>query len=173
MLEDFVRRLTMRLVAAFACAVMLMPTIALAQLQPGSTGGTIGKTGKSSSGGEESPEAQPHQTRSVEKEGRAASTQSGTSVAGRWRWSANCQSGHYSGEFDLSQTTGGPFTGNFAGTNVSDLGAITGGRANGGTISFTRHAPPGVNQHWSGRLTSGHISGSISGNESCSWQASK
>lgn len=44
----------MRLAAAFACALMLMPSVALAQLQPGSTGGTIGKTNKSISGGEES-----------------------------------------------------------------------------------------------------------------------
>jgi hypothetical protein len=32
---------------------MLIPTVALAQLQPGSTGGTIGKTVKAVSGGEE------------------------------------------------------------------------------------------------------------------------
>ncbi len=43
----------MRLLAAFACAVVLIPTLALAQLQPGSAGGTIGKTDKSISGGEE------------------------------------------------------------------------------------------------------------------------
>jgi hypothetical protein len=43
----------MRLVAAFACAVMLSaPTLASAQ--PGSTGGTIGKMDKEISGGEES-----------------------------------------------------------------------------------------------------------------------
>jgi hypothetical protein len=35
---------------------MLMSTVALAQLQPGSTGGTIGKTDKSISGGEERSE---------------------------------------------------------------------------------------------------------------------
>jgi hypothetical protein len=46
----------MRLVAAFACAVILISTVALAQLQPGSTGGTIGKTDKSISGSEQKSE---------------------------------------------------------------------------------------------------------------------
>lgn len=149
----------MRILAAFALAVMLsLP--ALAQITPGSTGGTIGKTGKSVSGGEDA--APPRE-----------SAATGISVAGRWRWSASCQSGHYNGAFDLSQTGSGQFTGNFAGTGISDLGSITGGRLDGSVIFFTRNLPLGVTQHWSGRLISGHISGSISGNESCSWQASK
>jgi hypothetical protein len=44
----------MRLVAAFAFIVLMMPVTVFAQA--GSTGGTIGKTGKSSSGGEEQSE---------------------------------------------------------------------------------------------------------------------
>ncbi len=60
-------KFTIRLLAAFA--LMLMPAVALAQLQPGSTGGTIGQTGKSSSGGEESSSQPEAQRRGAKGEG--------------------------------------------------------------------------------------------------------
>lgn len=52
----------MRRMAVFVFIVALLswPTIAVAQLQPGSTGGTIGKTDKEISGGEETePQGRP------------------------------------------------------------------------------------------------------------------
>jgi hypothetical protein len=135
---------------------------ALAQ-QPGSTGGTIGRTGKSVSGGEEP--APKNQQRA---------TSSSRSLAGAWNWAADCTSGHYHGVFELSPSGGREFSGRFTGTNISDLGPITNGRLDGAKISFLRHAPPGdIIQHWIGQLAADHIVGSISGNENCRWQANK
>lgn len=161
-----------------ALAVVGLTSVA-AFAQAGSTGGTLGNTDKSISGsGREDQEApsrpkgEGHQSRSREKDGRAASAPPVVSVAGRWNWTADCQSGHYNGAFTLSEPSGGQFTGTFDGTVWYDVGSITGGEVGGGSISFTRNVAVVV-QHWRGRFTPGHISGSISGNENCTWQASK
>jgi hypothetical protein len=83
----------MRLVAAVAYAVMLIPTVALAQLQPGSTGGTIGKTDKSISGGEEAAEplqSLPRRDKRAAKPPNEASGETRGSSCGRivgtWNW---------------------------------------------------------------------------------------
>jgi hypothetical protein len=110
--------------------------------QAGSTGGTIGKTDKSVSGGESASEPHtPTKSRSKGQRpiGRGTSDQSsGVPVAGRWRWSADCTVGHWQGEFDLAQTSRGNFNGSFAGTSAHDVGTITDGHTNGTSISFTR-----------------------------------
>ncbi|MGP0090116.1 MAG: hypothetical protein ACLPKB_09185 [Xanthobacteraceae bacterium] len=155
-----------------AIVVLYGPTITAAQVQSGSTGGTIGKQDKSASGGEEAPP--PRQSGAPKsRQSTLRETPSGGSVSGRWRWTADCPSGHWHGEFAVSETSGGQFTGEYAGTTFGDDGTITDGRVNGGSVSFTRHAALGITQHWIGRLTSGHIAGSLSGNESCQWQASR
>jgi hypothetical protein len=84
----------MRLVAAFACAVMLTPSVALAQLQPGSTGGTIGKTGKSSSGGEEQTEISRPTQRSAAPASRDATDRQ--KLPGTIRFSEQGALGNYS-----------------------------------------------------------------------------
>jgi hypothetical protein len=145
-------------VRTFTCAAIMLATAAVsapfartAFAQAGSTGGTLGNTDKSISGEREEPrQRDPHENRTRERS--APSTPSAVFVTGQWHWTADCQSGHYNGAFTLSEASGGQF--------------------GGGQISFTRTVAI-VTQHWRGRLTSGHISGSISGNENCTWQASK
>jgi hypothetical protein len=79
----------MRFLAAFAC-LMLMPAVAFAQLQPGSTGGTIGKTDKSISGGEERSEPASRPRREAPTR-EAATTERSTGsscrgIVGTWSW---------------------------------------------------------------------------------------
>jgi hypothetical protein len=165
-------------VRTFTCAAIMLATAAVsapfartAFAQAGSTGGTLGNTDKSISGEREEPrQRDPHENRTRERS--APSTPSAVFVTGQWHWTADCQSGHYNGAFTLSEASGGQFTGTFDGTTAGDVGTISGGEVGGGQISFTRTVAI-VTQHWRGRLTSGHISGSISGNENCTWQASK
>jgi hypothetical protein len=145
--------------------------------QAGSTGGTIGKTDKSVSGGEEAahpresaePDSRP--TKPRERENRAASSRSGASVAGQWRWTADCPNGHWNGAFAVTEVSNGQFTGEYdAGAGG---GTISNGHVNGGSVSFTRTYVMGT-QQWSGHLTSGHMAGSLSqGPIDCRWQASK
>jgi hypothetical protein len=163
------------------CAAIMLVVVVLsvpfggaAFAQAGSTGGTLGNTDKSISGEREEPRREreePRKKPAPKEAGHTASAPSTVSVAGRWSWTADCQSGHWSGAFTLSDPSSGQFTGTFDGTNMADIGAISGGEVSGGQISFTRTAI--IVQHWRGRLTPGHISGSISGNENCTWQASK
>src|SRR5271170_4361398 len=90
--------------------------------QAGSTGGLIGKTDKSVSGGATAPETQT-QTKSRSKgqgpidKGNSDQPSRG-SVSGRWRWSTDCPgalSGR--GEFDLAESSEGRINGSFAGTS--------------------------------------------------------
>jgi hypothetical protein len=163
-------------VVAGVCAILVVfGAEPKAFAQAGSTGGTLGNTDKSISGSRREdqethsrPKGDDHQNRS--RETRTTHAPSAVSVAGRWHWTADCQSGHYSAAFTLSEPSGGQFTGTFDGTNLQ-IGSIS-GEVSGERISFTRNAGLVV-QHWSGHLTPGHISGSISGNENCTWQASK
>jgi hypothetical protein len=165
----------------FICAAIMLVTVTVSApfagtvfAQAGSTGGTLGNTDKSISGDREGPRRsgdREEPRKKAPKEAHTASAPSIVSVAGRWNWTADCQSGHYNGAFTLSEASGGQFTGAFDGTAMHDIGTISGGEVSGGQISFTRTAI--IVQHWRGRLTPGHISGSISGNENCTWQASK
>jgi hypothetical protein len=93
-------------------------------------------------------------------------------VSGRWRWIADCPSGHWHGEFVLTPISPSQFTGGFGGTVYGDDGTITDGHVYGASISFTRHVTF-FTQIWTGRLASRRIEGSLSGNESCSWEASR
>jgi hypothetical protein len=144
--------------------------------QAGSTGGTIGKTDKSVSGGDNA--AEPRTPMSSRSKGqrpidKGASDQSSeASVAGRWRWTADCPSGHWQGEFDLDETSRGHVSGSFVRTSWNDTGTITDGHVNGTSVAFTRNATL-VTQYWTGRLAAGRIKGTLSGNENCRWEASR
>lgn len=143
------RRAVLTLVAALAIGVLLPATQALAQAQPGSTGGSIGRQGKSVSGGEESaaPARQRASKQKASKPRRAArapvETESrgggGASVLGLWRWSATCERGQrsYSGTMTFEQSGSG-VTASHGGTNFWDGGTITNVRASGGGVSFDR-----------------------------------
>jgi hypothetical protein len=150
---------------------------ALRLAQAGSTGGTIGKTDKSAAGSRDTQEPpKPSNTARPknEPEGRKSAA---VSVAGQWRWSADCQSGHWSGGFQLRQGTSGQFDGAFLHTNASDIGTILNGQIGGNGLSFTRTWTVLItaSQQWTGQLGEGgrHISGSITGNENCTWEGRK
>jgi hypothetical protein len=74
----------MRLLSLFVCAVLMMPTVALAQLQAGSIGGTIGKTDKSATGGPSETRQQGH--RSILLRAAAFTRSSGIQVGGVADW---------------------------------------------------------------------------------------
>ena len=156
-----------------ALAMFAVPCIA--QVQPGSTGGSIGKTEKSISGGESGEPDTSTKSRSKGQRpvDRGASNQSPeVSAAGRWHWIAVCTSGRWQGEFDLAETSRGQISGSFAGTSWGDIGTITDGHINGNSIAFTRTWATGI-QYWTGRLAAGRIKGTLSGNENCSWEATR
>ena len=147
----------------------------VAQVQPGSTGGSIGKTEKSISGGEGGEPNTPPRSRSKGQrpvDNGTSDQPSEVSVAGRWRWIADCGGGRWEGEFDLTRTSRGNIGGSFAGTSWHDIGTITDGHINGSRIAFTRKSAV-TTQYWKGRLAGGRIKGTSSGNGNCSWEASR
>lgn len=106
--------------------------------QAGSTGGTIGKQGKSASGSEESPRAvAPSQKRAARGESGGAKIASRASITGHWHWDIKCPSANFTGHLDIVQS-GGTFTGEFGHTNFWDNGTISNGRVSGGTVTFDR-----------------------------------
>jgi hypothetical protein len=160
------------------------PLIVLAQMQPGSTGGTIGTTDKSISGGGDVQ--QPRSPTKRDGDGRSEKRLSETSVSGRWRWRAACGiGGQWHGDFQISQTSDGSFTGTFT-SDTSDAGLvgnpvpqqIRNGRVSGGQISFARDIAPV--QQWSGTIAQApgetrSMAGSIAalGLSVCSWTATR
>lgn len=166
--------------AAFSTAIGLIYGLLaadrMALAQAGSTGGTLGQTDKSAGGNREAvePTMPPHAVHPKKSDAAPGSgPQAAVSVAGRWKWTADCQSGHWVGGFQITQDTKGEFNGTFLHTNWADLGTITNGEVGNGTISFTRQSI--VSQHWTGKLGEGgkHINGSITGNENCTWEGRK
>jgi hypothetical protein len=156
--------------------MMFLAGGSLAFGQAGSTGGTIGKTDKSVSGGESAAEPRtPAKSRSKIQQPidrNISDRSSEVSVAGRWRWIAVCPSGRWQGEFDLAGTSQEQISGSFAGTSWHDVGTITDGHVNGSSVSFTRKSAF-TTQYWKGRLAAGQIKGTLSGNENCSWEATR
>jgi hypothetical protein len=123
----------------------------LALGQAGSTGGTIGKTDKSVSGGEAAPEKQT-QTKSrskgqgpIDKDDQPSSKPNlANAVIGSWDWQASCQSGgSWQGGIILEQASGKNFTGKF---DKGHVGSLV-GTVNGNSISFDRSVY-WVKQHW-------------------------
>jgi hypothetical protein len=152
---------------------MLSALVAAAQLQmafaqAGSTGGVIGKQDKSISGGE--GDAEPRALTKPSRrpiEGGNSDRSSGVSVAGRWSWNADCPSGHWQGQLDLAETARGQFGGSFV-----PIGTVSNGHVNGTSVTFTRTWVTGT-QYWKGQLAAGRLKGTLSGNENCSWEASR
>lgn len=110
---------------AIAIAASLLAPTALAQ--SGATGGSLGKSGKSVSGG--GGEGASRST------APAKATTPSARIAGVWRWVANCTTGTWNAGFDLRSAGGNQFTGQF----VGDIGSISNGRIVGEQIYFTRN----------------------------------
>jgi hypothetical protein len=157
--------------------VVLLTTGTQVFSQAGSAGGSIGKKDKSISSDQErsdipsrpkSPVA-PRLRRRVTAD--APSHQS-DGAGGRWNWQAKCQGGNiFQGVFEIGSVSDGNFTGSFLG----DLpGPITRGRLSGNHITFVRSVL-GFEQPWRGTVSSGQMSGNISGmsGDICSFTASR
>lgn len=86
--------------------------------QAGSTGGTLGKTDKSSSGDREvAPPASAKPTQQSNRPARVGRTDNTPTIGGKWAWTAKCDDGsNWTGTFDLVQnsdhTVSGPAAGN-------------------------------------------------------------
>jgi hypothetical protein len=122
-------------IALLCCLAALVAADGLAFAQAGSTGGTIGKTDKSASGGG-----------GISR--RKNAVDSSSRLTGIWQWRADCPvGGPYVGSFRLAQTSAGQLTGEF----LDDSGPTKTGRITGAVIadkvSFTREAGGRVIQY--------------------------
>ena len=159
--------------AAFLAVVFTALASASSVLaQAGSTGGTIGKQGKSVSGGEEAAPRresaptkprQPKRRTSAEPGNRGAKREAAEATSadlnGQWRWNAKCDNGGpFNGIFNLRQSAG-TFTGTFGGTNFWDNGTLSNGKISGNHVSFDREFL-GLG-HFDLSLSLGNIRGSL------------
>ncbi len=117
-------------VIAVTCLAALLATDRMAFAQAGSTGGTIGKTGKSATG-ENGDTDEPHTKRPPGNRHVEHATRSFT---GRWDWESSCAGVRYSGGFQLTEGPGGRLTGEF---HDSQGGQID-GSVHGNEASFIR-----------------------------------
>jgi hypothetical protein len=144
----------------------------IASGQAGSTGGNVGKTDKSISGGEN---AQAPRARQTVKPDHASSNQLAyAAISGRWHWEAKCGLGNFQGEFEIGPVTTRQFTGRF----LSDLpGPIADGHIAGEQVSFSRQVL-GHWQPWTAVLRgASQMSGSLIrtdfGGDRCMWTGTK
>jgi hypothetical protein len=107
---------------AVACGLAaLVVADGTAFAQAGSTGGTLGKTDKSASGGEE-------ETRGGRKSDNRNAAATPKTISGKWSWRAKCANGdNYTGEFDFDQNADGTLSGNCSViTGSNSCGALSG-----------------------------------------------
>jgi outer membrane receptor protein involved in Fe transport len=124
-----------RLFAFILCASVMIPGgDRIAFGQAGSTGGTIGKTGKSVSGGEEE---RPGDRKSGDR--KAAATPA--TISGKWSWRAKCEDGTFStGEYDFDQDADGTLSGSCRIISRPALGSscsALSGRVAGNKVTLT------------------------------------
>ncbi len=131
--------------------------------QAGSTGGMIGKQDKSASGGEEidrkhrAPQRAPQGLKSGKLEqgiDRRAPGASRSFLDGQWKWNADCAFGNWGGVITIVQTSASTFHGGFGGQGPADVGTITDGTLRGKHISFLRHEPNNIVEHYDANLVS-------------------
>ncbi len=166
----------------FSIGLVLLPAIAVAQVQPGSTGGAIGKQNKSISGEEDStpPVQGPKGSARTRDRDRKTSTnndgadgQNATSLRGYWRVQVNCGSrqnmlergGKWS--FDITTVSGNTFAGRF-----DQGGKIVEGRMEGKAISLTTQDI--FSRQWTGTVSGMRMRGSVTGPpDGCTFTAAK
>jgi hypothetical protein len=161
----------MRTIATFAAIVAVAPALAFAQ---GSTGGTLGKTDQSLSGGKK--EALPERTQDAKKAPSGVGP-TDASIFGRWRYRAQCSvSGVLTGTLNLNGTPErlhGSIQQDAPAANFS----INDGRVSGGRATFA--VPVGAllstwNIAVSGTGKSARIAGTASHQlESCTVNANR
>jgi hypothetical protein len=106
--------------------------------QAGSTGGTLGKTEQSLSGGRAkgpAPEKRPGPSRKSKASTYPVRL---ASLLGKWQWTAKCASGTFNGTIELVQSAD-QFSGSFMNPNMGVSEKITDGRIHGNRVSFNHH----------------------------------
>jgi len=129
---------------------------------PGSTGGSIGKQDKSISGDEVAPNRREPAAPARQRGRRENETRASSSVGGHWSWSCDCTSGNsFRGTFNLAQA-GNTFSGTMMQPDRA-TGIVSDGRLSGGSVSFMVTLTNVIErtEHWTGRLTGGHMQGTL------------
>jgi hypothetical protein len=123
---------------------------ALVLAQAGSTGGSIGKQGKSVSGDDVQTQQKPAAARTEP----AAPARSVAAITGRWRVNQDCNTGKFEIELDLKQSSGTRFSGSGRGITSGTTFNIVDGVVSGNQISFRRRGTKiGLSDSWSATLT--------------------
>jgi hypothetical protein len=151
------------LAAIALVTAMLAAGGALAQ---GSAGGSVGNRGKSVSGESDSaPAATPARRAKPKRSSDEASSSRRASIAGTWRWVADCERGvrHFEGLM-IFQQVGNEYTGAHGGTNFFDTGTVSNVKVGGNRVSFTRKWGRYVD-HLDLRVSGGRMSGVIPNTE--------
>jgi hypothetical protein len=143
---------------AILAAIAATATPKAAFAQAGSTGGIVGKTSKSVSGGE--PQTRPAPARAV------------FSLAGTWQWRADCSNGtHWEATFAATPNDSGSYALNFDGA-----GGGTGlGTVSGTHVTLLRNFSI-FHQTWTATLAGGNLmKGSVKSSEGgfCTFEASR
>jgi len=154
-------------------SLVLVSAIAIAQVQPGSTGGTIGKENKSISGEDHSAPPAQKLKRSSRTRDEGKTIQTATSLLGYWSIQLNCgpnqnvleRGGKWS--FDIKAISGNKFTGGF-----DQNGKIVEGKIEGKAISLTTQDI--LSRQWTGTVSGIRMQGSVTGPpDGCTFTASK
>jgi len=163
----------------FSISLILVSTIAVAQVQPGSTGGTIGKQDKSISGENHSdPPAQRSKRSARTRDDDGAGGQTAASLRGYWHIQVNCGShqnvlergGKWS--LDIKAISGNTFAGGF-----DQGGKIVEGKIEGKAVSLTTQDI--FSRQWTGTVLGSpeagmRMQGSVTGPpDGCTFTASK
>lgn len=146
-------------------ALTLAPIGAAAQ--SGNTGGSLGKSGKSVSGGAKKPVAS---TRSKTTPG---GTKRSVDLTGSWTWLAKCKLGSTPGTFTIVHAADNTFSGSL--TRQTGSGTVKSGRLSGQQITFLSTGFPG-DRTWTGQISKNgrYMSGSISMSwDKCTFTASR
>jgi hypothetical protein len=147
------------------------------RLAQGSTGGTLGKTDQSLSGGQPK-ETPPEKAPGPKRPKQGAAQAAGMSVSGQWSAAGVCGAISWQDSFVLQPSSATNFTGRFVGPNTGG-GTIVNGSINANQLSFDRVGLPlGMDQRWTARVewSSGkgvQMQGSITGLATCTFTARK
>jgi len=130
------RAVSKSIAIAVGCSLAaLVAASGTAFAQAGSTGGTLGKTDKSASGGEDQPQAR-QKPNGKPRHSAIGETAAPVSISGKWTWTSKCDDGsEWVGVFEFSQSPDGEVSGTSAGT---DAGRSMSGQRVGNKVTVSR-----------------------------------
>lgn len=127
-----------------AVSVLLAMVLAAAPAQAGSTGGSLGKSGKSVSG------AAPDAAQSAKPATRSAPATTGAVMNGSWHVRQKCDTGEFEILMVLKHSSPTTFSGSAKGLTTGAATTVN-GSISGSSITITRGVTLGTD-HWTGRL---------------------